>query len=206
MRPLAGGAGCAMMAVMTFAARLLNLCRTGACALALALPLPLAAQQDVTAMSLPELLEQLARPDLENWQVVERRILREWGRTGSPTLDLLMRRGRAALQAGDSAAATEHFTAAIERAPDFAEGWHARATAHYAAGLIGPALDDLRTALDLNPQHFGALSGLGVILDEVGNHRAALAVFEAAAAIHPHQPDIETALRRLDRIVNGPAL
>lgn len=195
-----------MMEVMKPAGRILNLSRVLACAIALALPLPLAAQQDVTAMTLPELLQELARPDLENWQVVERRILREWGRTGSPSLDLLMRRGREALQAGEAAAATEHFTAALERAPDFAEGWHARATAHYAAGLIGPALDDLRRALELNPHHFAALGGLGLVLEETGNHRAALEAFRAAAAIHPNQPDIERSVRRLDRIVNGPAL
>lgn len=193
---------------------MLNLQRTSARALAgaiatvllLALSPPAAAQPDVARMSMPELLDELARPDLENWQVVERRILREWGRSGSPSLDLLMRRGHAALEADDAAAATEHFTAALERAPEFAEGWHARARAHYRAGLVGPALDDLRSALSLNPHHFGALSGLGLILEETGNTTGALAAFRAAAAIHPHQPDIVTAVRRLDRLVNGPAL
>lgn len=152
------------------------------------------------------LLEDLARPDLENWQRVERQITDAWSRSGSPAMDLLLRRGRAALDAGELRAAIEHLTALTDHAPDFAEGWNARATAFFRDGQYGPAMADLRRTLALNPAHFGALSGLGVILEEVGRESAALDAFEAAQSIHPHQPLISEAVERLRRETRGQAL
>ena len=58
-------------------------------------------------------------------------------------------------------AAIEHLTALTDHAPDFAEGWHARATAYFRAVLLGPAMDDLQRALVLNPDNFDAVFGLG---------------------------------------------
>lgn len=168
--------------------------------------LPLAAQEDIARMALPELLAALADPATEEWELVERRILREWSRSGSPALDLLMRRGREALAAGDPVAAAEHFTAILERAPDFAEAWNARATAYYQAGDAGPSLDDIARTLALNPHHFGALSGLGTILEETGNLDGAQAAFAAARAIHPHHPGIQAALERVERALSGRTL
>ena len=59
-----------------------------------------------------------------------------------------------------SGVAIEHFTALIDHAPDFAEGWNARATAYYQTGDFGPSIADIGQVLTLNPRHFGALVGL----------------------------------------------
>lgn len=150
-----------------------------------------------------ELLAQLADPDLARWQRVERELLNEWSKSGSAAMDLLLQRGREALQAGNTDAAIEHLTALTDHAPDFAEGYNARATAYYQAGQFGPSLEDIAQVLTLNPNHFGALSGLGLILEETGFHERALAAFRAANAIHPHQPGIKASLERLERKVAG---
>ena len=168
--------------------------------------LPVGAQDRLADMTMPDLLRELARPEAENWQVIERRIVREWSRTGSATLDLLFRRGRQALADEDPVAAAEHFTAVIERDPDFAEGWNARATAYFQAGLFGPAVADIREALARNPHHFGALTGLGLILEQTGDLEGALTALRAAAAIHPNQPGIEASLQRIERQVGGRTL
>lgn len=150
-----------------------------------------------------ELLSDLARPDLERWQRVERQILSEWSKSGSAAMDLLLQRGRDALEAGDAIAAIEHLTALTDHAPDFAEGWSTRAAALHRAGRYGEAVDDIARALALNPQHFGALAGLGLILEETGYETRALEVFRAAQAIHPHQPAIRRAVERLEARVSG---
>ena len=155
------------------------------------------------AQSAEELLEQLARPDMDRWQRVERQIIAEWSKSGSPSMDLLLQRGRDALAEGDYDAAIEHLTALTDHAPDFAEGYSARATAYFRAGHYGPALEDLAHTLALNPQHFGAMIGLGVILEETGRDARALEVFRAAQAIHPHQPIIRRAIDRLEARVSG---
>ncbi len=183
---------------MTAKWRLLN--PVVAAALAAVLAWPGSAQH---AEREAELLAQLADPDLPRWQRVERELLGEWSKSGSASMDLLLQRGRDALQAGDTEAAIEHLTALIDHAPAFAEGYNARATAYYQAGHFGPSMEDIARVLSLNPNHFAALSGLGLILEETGFHDRALEAFRAAHAIHPHQPGIRTSLERLERKVAG---
>lgn len=163
------------------------------------------AEQD-GPVAVETLLQELARPDQERWQRLERQIVRRWSQSGSPSADLLLQRGRAALRSGDSTAAIEHLTALVDHAPEFAEGWNARATAYFQAGQYGPSMADIRQALRLNPAHFGALAGLGIILEDLGYEERALAAFEAARDIHPHRPDLQVAVGRLELRVKGNSL
>lgn len=144
-----------------------------------------------------ELLQELRKPDLPNWQNVANAIQAEWSKSGSAAMDLLLKRGRDAVEAGDFETAIAHFTALTDHAPEFAEGFNARALAYFKTGLYGPALADLSRALVLTPDHFGALTGLATILEETGQEARALAAYRAARAIHPHDPDLETAVNRL---------
>lgn len=153
-----------------------------------------------------ELLEELRKPDLPNWQNVEQSIWSEWSKSGSAAMDLLLKRGRDAIEQEDYGAAIGHLTALTDHAPGFAEGFNARALAYFKSGLYGPALVDLARTLDLNPDHFGALMGLGTILEETGRHAAALEAYRAAHAIHPHKPDLEDAVKRLEPKVTGQTL
>lgn len=138
-------------------------------------------------------------------QIVDK-IGEEWSRSGSPAMDLLLDRGRDALSDGDTAAALTHLGALVDHAPDFAEGYNARATAHFSEGRYGQALDDIRMALDLNPRHFGAMTGLGFILEEVGEDAQALAVWQEVLRLYPASPQAAQAMPRLQRAVEGRAL
>ena len=155
---------------------------------------------------LDELFAELADPANAYWQRTESDIEREWSKSGSAAMDMLLKRGQEALAAGDLPAAIEHLTALTDRAPDFAEGWNARATAYFLAGLYGPSMQDIARVLELEPRHYGALAGLGTILAETGNEKAALEAFRAARSIHPHSPDIDQAVQRLERDLEGTAL
>jgi tetratricopeptide (TPR) repeat protein len=97
--------------------------------------------------------------------------------------------------------AVEHLTALTDHAPEFAEGWYARATAYYLTGRVGPALADLQRALVLEPRHYRAITGLAVILEETDQPRRALEVYRRALAIHPHAPDIKEAVARLEAVL-----
>lgn len=172
-----------------------------------ALPLPVqAGAEDPQAAELAELLAELANPEQERWERVEQRILRIWSQSGSSVADLLLQRGRAALRIGDAAVAIEHLTALVDHAPEFAEGWHARATAFFLANQYGPAMADIERALYLNPHHFGALSGLAVILEDLELDARALDAYRAAYAVHPHRPDIHRAIERLELRLEGKPL
>ncbi len=152
------------------------------------------------------LLDRLAQSEEERWRRIEQRLVRIWSRSGSASVDLLLRRGRNALEDGDTGAAIDHLSAVTDHAPGFAEGWHSRATAWFMDGRLGLAMADLQRALRLNPQHFAAMIGVGRILEEVGRVDDARAVMARAHAIHPHRTDIKDALERLDEAVQGSAL
>lgn len=122
-----------------------------------------------------------------------------WSRSGSPAMDLLLRRGREAMEEGDYALAIEHLTALTDHAPQFAEGFHARAQAYFRAELYGPALDDLELALALNPQHFDAIFGLAVMVQEFGDPRRAADLYRRVLTIHPNHENAGKALSRLKR-------
>ena len=156
--------------------------------------------------ALDALLAELAEPEQEDWRRIETEIVRHWSRSGSDAMDLLLGRGSAAMEAGDLAAAGEHLSALVDHAPGFAEGWNARATAFYMMGEYALAMADIEKVLALNPRHFGALSGLAIMLETMGDDRLALKAQRAAQAIHPHRPEVNRALERLERKIGGAEL
>ncbi|MCV6595387.1 MAG: tetratricopeptide repeat protein [Silicimonas sp.] len=137
---------------------------------------------------------------------IEGRIYDLWSKSGSPSMDLLLNRGRDAMEAGDFKRAVEHFTALIDHAPEFAEGYNARATAFFQSRQLGLSLADIQRTLALNPRHFGAMSGLALILEEIGRPEDALAAWREVEALHPHREGLKEALERLERQVEGAAL
>lgn len=167
---------------------------------------PVAAQERDDPVDVSALLDQLSDPGEQRWRRIERQILREWGRSGSATVDFLFQRGQAALQAGRPEAAVSHLSAAIDHAPEFTEAWNARATAWYMMNRLGQSMSDIEVVLSREPRHFGALSGLGMILEQTERLEGARAAYEAAYAVHPHRPQIREALHRLELALAGQAL
>lgn len=137
---------------------------------------------------------------------IEGRIYDLWSKSGSASMDLLLNRGRQAMEEGEFKLAIEHFTALIDHAPGFAEGYNARATAFFQNRQLGLSLADIRQTLVLNPRHFGAMSGLALILEEVGQAEEALEIWRDVEALHPHREGLKEALERLERQVEGTAL
>lgn len=156
--------------------------------------------------ALDDLFAALKQADPVDAPRIVEKIWREWSKSGSPAMDLLLDRGRAAMEAGDIPLAIAHFSALVDHAPDFAEGYNARATAYFSAGLYGPALDDLRMALALNPRHFGALTGMALILSELGYDDQALVAWRKVQDLHPQQENLRPALDQLEHAVEGTRL
>jgi tetratricopeptide (TPR) repeat protein len=155
---------------------------------------------------LDELFARLQKSEEGEAGRIEEEIWIEWSKSGSPAMDLLLQRGKDAMAVGDNKAAIEHFTAIIDHSPEFAEAWNARATAYYSAGEFGPSVADIAHVLTLNPRHFGALAGLGSILEETDKPERALKVYKAALAIHPHLEGVIEAVDRLEAETEGQEL
>jgi Flp pilus assembly protein TadD len=130
-------------------------------------------------------------------QVVELMIWQIWTEAGDPATDSLMQLGLAAMQGGDLGGALSLFDAVTSRAPEFAEGWNKRATIFYMMGAYDKSAEDVARVLSLEPRHFGALSGLGLINVKRERDDAAIAAFEQALKVNPHMPSVRQNLDEL---------
>ncbi len=139
--------------------------------------------------------------DTQAAQAIELRIWGVWGESDDPAVRLLMEQGVAAMARRDLRAALGKFDQIVRIAPGFAEGWNKRATVHYLLGNLKISLGDIRKTLTLEPRHFGALSGRGLVHIQLDEEESALKSFEAALEIHPRlsgaRINAETLRRRL---------
>jgi len=127
----------------------------------------------------------------------EAEILRRFYSSGSDTTDLLMSWAGRAIKDENYPVALDILDQVVTLQMDFVEGWNKRATVHYLMGEYGKAISDIEKTLALEPRHFGALSGLGLILREMGETRRALEVFEETLKVHPFMKNAEEMLKTL---------
>jgi len=121
-----------------------------------------------------------------------------WGRSGDEETDRLMESGVAEMGAGRYSRAVEFFSKVIGRKPDLAEGWNKRATAWYLAGDMHKSLADCDEVLKRNPQHFGALSGYGLIYLRLEEYGKALEYFRRALAVNPNLASVQDIVRKIE--------
>jgi tetratricopeptide (TPR) repeat protein len=162
------------------------------------------AQRGDRAQNLDRLFEALkVAPDDESAKFVENRIWAIWMASTSDTANLLLGRVKTLVEAQDFDLAIKLLNAIIDIKPDFTEAWNRRATVYYSKKEFGRALADIRQVLAREPRHFGALSGLGIILQEMGDEKHALDAFRRALAIHPHLERIPDLVKKLTDKIDG---
>jgi tetratricopeptide (TPR) repeat protein len=144
-----------------------------------------------------------AAPDADTAKQVEARIWAQWMASGSDTANLLMTRTKTAIEANDLDLAIKLLDALVQIKPDYVEAWNRRATIHYMRKEFGQSLEDIRQVLSREPRHFGAMSGLGMILQEFGDEKRALEVFRRALEVHPNLPRIPDLVKTLSEKVEG---
>lgn len=150
------------------------------------------------ATRLDELFLRLQTADEENAaKEAERSIVALWLESGSDTVDLLMRRTLAEIEDKNYALALDYLDRIVTLKPDYAEGWNKRATVHFLKDDYAKSVADIERVLALEPRHFGALSGLGMILHDIGDEQRAIEAFESALAVNPR---LEGARKSLDEI------
>ena len=165
--------------------------------------LPKAQRGDKT-QNLDRLFEALKiAPDDESAKYIENRIWAIWLASGSDTANLLMGRVKTAVDGKDVDLAIKLLNAVIEIKPDFIEAWNRRATIYYMKKDFSRAIGDIREVLAREPRHFGALAGLGIILQEFGDDKRALDAFRRALAVHPHLERIPDLVKKLSDKIDG---
>jgi tetratricopeptide (TPR) repeat protein len=130
-------------------------------------------------------------------RTIEQQIWEIWMESDDPEVSRLMGQGIEAMNAEDYQTALADFTKITQLAPDFAEGWNKRATVLYLVGDYQGSLADVDTTLKLEPRHFGALSGLGLIDAALERDEEAITAFERALAVNPNMPGVTANVERL---------
>ena len=147
-----------------------------------------------------QLFEQLRNaPDFEQARRVESKIWQRWMQHPDAQVSAQFVRGVQLMNAGEYAAAVEQLSAVLKRAPDFPEAWNKRATAYFLLDEMAASVADIERTLSLEPRHFGALSGLGLIFLSRGDRQSALSAFEKVLQIHPFAESARYQVERLRR-------
>src|ERR1700742_3153279 len=144
-----------------------------------------------------------AAPDEASAKHVEARIWAIWLQTPSDTTALLMMRAKAAMEAQNSDVALKLLDAVIKLRPDYVEGWNRRATLYYLKNDYTRSLQDIEQVLAREPRHFGALAGLGMIMQDLGDDKRALDAFRRALAVNPHLDKVPELVETLTEKVEG---
>jgi tetratricopeptide (TPR) repeat protein len=144
-----------------------------------------------------------AAPDEASAKHVEGRIWALWSQTASDTTALLMARSKVAMDAKQFDVALKLLDAVVKLKPDYVEGWNRRATIYYLQNDYMHSLENIEQVLAREPRHFGALAGLGMIMQELGDDKRALDAFRRALALNPHLDKVPDLVKTLSEKVEG---
>ena len=191
-----------------------------ATAISAACALPAAAAESGTFLEPPKKLPSVSRadrtqnldflfgalklaPDDATAKAIEERIWALWVVSRSDTTNLLMTRVRTAVEQQDTDLAITLLDAIIKIKPDYIEAWNRRATLYYMKKDYGHSLSDIREVLKREPRHFGALAGLGLIMQDIGDDKQALEIYRRALAVYPRLQKIPDVVKTLQEKVEG---
>ena len=126
-----------------------------------------------------------------------------WGQSGRPDVDRLLEEAIDRMRDGSHERALEILDRIVAMAPDFAEGWNKRATVLYMLDQHDRSLQDIAKVLALEPRHFGAIAGSGLIAIARNDWKTALAAYKRALALNPFLKERFELIPALEQKVKG---
>jgi tetratricopeptide (TPR) repeat protein len=154
------------------------------------------------AAELDTLFAKLRSPDMGSEALrIEPQIWSLWMEGGSAEDNQKLAAATASMNLGAFDLADQQMTALLATAQSFPEAWNKRATLYFLMGRMDDSLADIEKVLDLEPRHFGALSGRGMIYQRQGKNAEALAAFKEALSINPNMRGARIAVKQLEQLV-----
>ncbi len=154
--------------------------------------------------TLDDLFGRLKREtDAGKAQRIERIIWQRWSNSGSETIDLLMSWAAAAVKEKNWGTAFDLLDQVIVLAPQYAEGWNRRATLYFQRSDYGRSLHDIEQVLKLEARHFGAMAGLGSILQRLKQDQRALEIWERLLTFYPANKNAQKSVEKLKEKLAG---
>ena len=109
-----------------------------------------------------------------------------WHETNDPSIEADFYRGLESMRTGDLIMSVAFFTRVIDKNPNFAEGWNKRATVYYMLGKFDASMMDIHETLKLEPRHFGAMDGMGLIFIHLEQFDKAIDIYDQMLKIFPN--------------------
>ena len=109
-----------------------------------------------------------------------------WHETNDPSIEEDFYRGLESMRVGDLIMSVAFFTRVIDKDPNFAEGWNKRATVYYMLGKFDASMMDIHETLKLEPRHFGAMDGMGLIFIHLEQFDKAIDIYDQMLKIFPN--------------------
>ncbi|UVK40091.1 hypothetical protein LHFGNBLO_001520 [Mesorhizobium sp. AR10] len=131
------------------------------------------------------------------------RIWSEWFQSGSASVDLMMQWSQKAIENQKFDVALDFLDQVVTLQPTYAEGWNRRATVHYMMKNFGKSMSDIDRTLQLEPRHFGALSGLAQIMAVTGHKQSALDAWQRVLGIYPMMRNAQDQVATLSEELAG---
>ena len=97
--------------------------------------------------------------------------------------------------------ARDIFTEVIKLDENWAEAWNKRATVLYMLGEYQKSQDDIDKVLELEPRHFGALAGQGLVNIKLKNYEKAIRSYEEAQEIYPSMKTPDAMIKQMKEII-----
>jgi tetratricopeptide (TPR) repeat protein len=132
---------------------------------------------------------------------IEPQIWDRWMHAGTNAQNEALAKASAAMNLGDFKVAEKMLDTLLADTKTYSEVWNKRATLYFLLGRFDESLADIVKTLDLEPRHFGALSGRGMIYQRLGRNPEALTAFKQALKIHPTMPGAKIAVKQLEQLV-----
>ncbi len=108
-----------------------------------------------------------------------------WYEVDDPKVIEYFEKGIQAMSIRNYPLAVRFFNNLIEEDPNFAEAWNKRATVYFMMGDFDKSMQDIIKTLELEPRHFGALDGMGLIFIHKGQFQQAIDVYDKMLEIFP---------------------
>ena len=144
---------------------------------------------------LPELFERLKNADSsQQAALLEREIWNKWKEHESGGIEIVS----AFMLSGKYSEALDASNHLVVKYPDFAEAWNRRATLFFVLGDFHKAMADLEKTLTLEPRHFGAVSGVALMMRQTGRNYQAFLAFQKVLEISPKNTGAKKAIEELD--------
>lgn len=142
----------------------------------------------------------------EKSHAIASRLRQNFVRTGSDSLDLMLRWAETALNQSRDAEAQDFIEEVMAQRPDSATVWQLRARLHLRRNELAPALRDIRQAMILESRNFDVLINYATLLRETGNNKAALKLYEQALSVYPMMKEAQDEMLKLTEAGSDTAL